>query len=397
MSTRIAVVVLCTWVLSASLFSSPAGAATAEHLSWYQLWQRYYRAQRLHKSGVERSTLAQLLTREPHSARVWRARAYFLRAHGQNLAAAKAFDKARRYGKDSPHLRLATAYAWDMGGDKARAEQGFLSAMQTESASVYDRACRSAIYDAPWRRKRLPSPWFAKFYADPSYDHRINDFLTSAWLKGGVHVDSPVSWDLYGFLKLNTDSRSQGGAHPQIYNDNYWGAGWGVAWYPARGVQLAVQTGEDFDLLHGHRAGMRWDTTAELSIYRAWGAAIGCSYASQWPLRPFGDLYADATYYTRYHNAIGQVRVREGLRLWRYRSSQVSAYLKLNTLADSEGLFYNNVVEWGPGVSWTPNVRWPLQLRLSYVFGRYDRNVDQSPYGSHYTKLTLQALVYLEQ
>lgn len=304
---------------------------------------------------------------------------------------------------------LSQAYAYDHAGRRDAAWQAYGRAVDSATnAKEFNQACMGVVYDAPLQRRRLPHPWYLTFYADPMWMQRnyasenssqqnFSDGFLQSRLRFGRHFDEIPGASVYGYFTYTTDSASRVGRLPEIYNDNYAGLGLGIDYRPAADLRLYAEVGPDYDLLdRGHT---RWHTDLTLGVeyYGAWGAGNRCSYALDDRLRPFADLYAAAARYGRYdNNVIGQVTARIGLRMFNYRFSSLSAYLLINTTADSKDLYYNNVFEIGPGVSWRPYIVWPLSLRLEYRIGRYWRNLSQIK-STHYQTLLLQAIIYFEQ
>jgi hypothetical protein len=383
--------------LAGALAATAADAGRPAETEVWQLLDRYYRAQREGRAQEARRALEQVLRVDPQNATAWRALGYSLSKSGEHARAAEAYVEALEHGGPDPRLELSAGYAYDQAGAKAEAEARFLNAQDTDDPDIYEQACNAAIVVAPLRRRRLPDPWYLSFYAAPTYDQRIRDGILPLWLHAGRYLDPGRRLSVYGYLKLNADSRSEGGNLPQIYNDNYAGLGIGLDWKATRAMRLYLQAGPDYDLLDRNRARWRTDLVAGWTGYWSWGAGGGCSLEPRWPLASFGDLYANLAHYSRYSNAIGQISLRTGLRLFEQKGTRVSGYLRLDLFGDDEGLYYNNTLEWGPGLSWEPSRRWPLELRLEYRLGRYLRNASDSPDGGDYQRLLFQAIVYFEQ
>lgn len=314
-------------------------------------------------------------------------------------------------GRDvsSSHAALARGYRYDRNGNRGQAWLWYRrAAALATNAAEYDRSCMGVVYDAPLQRKRLPEPWYMTFYADPMWMQRsyvpttpaqqkFSDFLLQSKLRLGRYLDSSHRASVYAYATYNSDSASHGGDVPQIYNDNFAGIGVGVDYRPLPGWRLYAEVGPDYDLTYRQRPRWRTDLTFGAEYYGAWGAGTRCTYRPEWPLHPFSDLYASVARYSRYDgNVIGQLTARGGVRLFQDHFTNVSAYVLVNVTADSQHLYYNNVIEIGPGLSWRPNIAWPLSLRLEYRFGHYWRNLP-ADYTSQYRTLMLQAIFYFEQ
>lgn len=390
---------LMSVAISLLCFAVPTWADTVSNSALTSLFNQYYAANRTGNETHARMLLHQILNHDPDNARAWRALGYSYSASGESAKAAEAFARALKLSGNDPLLALQAGYAYDSSGNKSQAEKLFEAAMDTKNASIYGKACRASNYDGPLYRKRLPNPWYLTFYADNFYESRISDAIFPIKIRFGRYVDTAHRISVYSYFHFNDDLRSRGGVLPAIYNDNYAGLGVGVDWFPFlnRSLRLFAETGIDYNLLDSERPLWRNDTTAGAEFYQAWGSHNGCGLHATWPLRSFGDAYVSMAYYTRYNDAIGQVVLRQGVRLFNYHMSAISAYLKLNLVGDSRGVYYNNIVEIGPGLSWRPDQRWPLSLRAEYLFGSYFRGVDQSTERNTYTTWLLQAIVYFEQ
>jgi tetratricopeptide (TPR) repeat protein len=390
---------LMSITLSLLCFVVPTWAATITDSALTALFNQYYAANRAGNETRERMLLHQILNRDPNNIRAWRALGYSYSASGDSAKAAQAIARALKLSGHEPLLALQAGYAYDSAGDKSHAERLFEAAMDTQNASIYGKACRASIYDGYLYRKRLPNPWYLTFYTDNFYESRISDVIFPVKIRFGRYVDTARRISVYTYFHFNDDLRSRGGLLPAVYNDNYAGVGFGVDWFPLqnRSLRLFAETGADYNLLDTDRPLWRNDTTTGAEFYQAWGSGNGCTLHATWPLRSFGDAYASMAYYTRYNDAIGQVVIRQGVRVVNYHMTAISAYLELNMVGDTRGVFYNNIVEIGPGLSWRPNERWPLSLRAEYLFGSYIRGVDQSTERNTYTTWLLQAIVYFEQ
>ncbi len=303
---------------------------------------------------------------------------------------------------------LARGYAADAAGDRASAWHAYRDATASGDASIYDRACKGVVYDAPLQRRQLPDPYYAAVYAAPIWMSRhysgdqvaLRDFDDTVWqskARFGRYLDEDKRVSAYGYARINADSASSGGGVLQIYNDNYAGIGAGIDYRPLPSLRLYLEAGQDYDLENRNRDRGRGDVNLGVDYYSGWGSNPSCSYTLRWPMAPFADLYASAVAYSRYDdNVIGQVTGRLGLRVSSYRYSAVSAYLLGNLTYDSVGLYYNRAFEVGPGLEWRPHLAWPVSLRIEYRRGRYlDAVPDGAGHG--YSTLMFQGIVYFEQ
>jgi hypothetical protein len=92
------------------------------------------------------------------------------------------------------------------------------------------------------------------------------------------------------------------------------------------------------------------------------------------------------SYYSRYNqNVIGYLQLREGVNLPGRRFLPMQALVAVNFVKDSNGDFYNNVVEAGPDLRLAPFRRLPnVVLETQYLRGFYTTHSLANPYGPRY-------------
>ncbi|WP_431025674.1 hypothetical protein [Halomonas sp. H5] len=360
------------WVLVMGLLTSPAAAEAPEV---ERLLNRYYDAQRQGDLDEVVASLEAILAIEPTHATAWRALGYHHQSQGRHTAAAEAFLAAA--GEPPQHeMLMAAGYAYQADGREAAATHTFRQAAEgAVTSAAYAQACQARVYTAALMHRRLPSPWGLSVYSDTLYASRFDNTVTENRVRLRRYLDAERRSAVYGMLTYQDDWKSQVvDGIPEIYSDNYVGIGGGAEWWPHPAVRLYGELSYNRDLLARdgeRRTGV--DSRVGLDAFQAWGALRRCSLHGEWPLAPYGQAYASVQYPSRYENLLGQLTLWQGWRLYRHRMSEVSVYAKVNLLWDSEGLYYNNVIEAGPGLSWQPSLAWPVEIRLERLFGRYLR------------------------
>ncbi len=341
-----------------------------------QQFNEFYAAEKAHQTAKAQHILKSILKQYPKSQRALLSMGYLQMQQKQPRKASDAFASAYA-NSPSAKLALQTGYAKAAAGEGLAAFAYFGKALQTNNAKIYAKACQSSVYASPYLQNPLPAPWYTSLYLAPFYESRISDVIYPVKLRLGKYLDSTHSFSGYSYFHLSDDTRSSTGEIPQIYNDNYASIGAGVDWYPFSNHSLRIfaETGAAFSLLNGKRNLWRDDTTVGAEGYWSWGAVAGCGLSPRWPLTEFGDLYASAAYYSRYHDGIAQWNIREGVRLFRDRLSTVSAFAVISGVMDTNDVYYNNILEVGPGLSWRPDRQFPLDFRSEYLFGQYFRGV----------------------
>ena len=305
---------------------------------------------------------------------------------------------------------LQNAYQAEKAGQRDQAYQYFQQAtQQAPSPAHFEKSCMGVVYNAPLMRKSLPDPYYLTFYLNPLYMHRayqpqtdtqqdFDDLISTFRVRAGRYLDHSRQFSLYGQLFVQKDTASKWGSIPEVYNDNYAGLGIGADYRPFSNTRIYVETSYDYDLeQRQNRERGRLEGKGGIEYYNGWGAINPrCSGTAHWPFEMFSDLYGALTWYSRYDNWIGQLTGRIGLVAYRQHFTQVNAYLLGNTTLDSQGLFYNNALEVGPGLEIRPHIAWPLSLRAEYRFGHYVKNLPAG-YTDRYDNLIVQAIFYFEK
>ncbi len=83
------------------------------------------------------------------------------------------------------------------------------------------------------------------------------------------------------------------------------------------------------------------------------------------------DCFGSSGYYSRYENMITYLQGRLGLRVAEISRMFMDLYLRGDAVFDSDGEFYNNLFEIGPGLRFTPDPEWGLFVMVEYRRGFY--------------------------
>lgn len=250
-----------------------------------------------------------------------------------------------------------------LAGAHAHAQQG------AEVPRWWTRIDGAGFYDTRWEG------WFLQAYAQRGYD-LLPDGLLSA----------------YGIAWISADSRSESsGPAPTIISDNLFIAGAGLRFKPAGFFWIDARDGLAFDLVERQgksspRNDFRLVATAGTGIYPPF---LVHDHLSS-PLSLMTDFFISSGYYSRYTNYITYAQARVGLRVAEVSRAFADVYLRGDAAFDSDGEFYNNVFEFGPGVRITPDASSGLFLMVEYHRGRYAdfttgmRNAREAFYGPFY-------------
>lgn len=258
-------------------------------------------------------------------------------------------------------IALQLAYVYDRLGDVSDARRQFKYAAGLSDGEASAQA--RAELEARDGRPRVGTV-LAEVYVAPLYQSRFSYVVATSVARVGYVLDRASALQVYGIARATLDTRSTGGLQPQIFADNAAVAGIGLRAQPLgqAGPTVYGEFGAALSLVDSEATDDGLDVRLGVYDFRQWGGDR--------PLGFVGEVYYDASYYSRYRNAIGYAQARPGVRLSRGTAGSVDAYAALAAVVDTEGLSFNNLVEGGPGVRWTLPRQTGLQLRAEYVRGR---------------------------
>ena len=305
-------------------------------------------------------------------------RGYDLAAQHHNQEAIEVFEGVHNEDPLDASVTLQLGYLYAAGGRTGEAREMFTAANKNPDATIGAQA-NAGLKEV----RRDTKPWFASFYAAPFYQSRFSNEINPAMAKIGL---SPGRYfQPYVGLRINRDVRSQAGTLPQIYSDNSAVLSVGVQSIIAKtGLVIYAEAGTAVHLLgQGPRAAS--DYRAGATFYRSWGAGLDAQRNDR-SISPTGSAYADGGFYSRYdHNLIGTVQLREGINLPTLRALPMQLLGAINVVKDSNGNFYNNIVEAGPVLRLAPFRQVPsLSVEVQYMRGVYYTHDVTNPYGPHY-------------
>jgi Tfp pilus assembly protein PilF len=326
-------------------------------------------------SGQARAALADLRTTDLQGRK---QKGYDLLAANHTAEAIQTFESVHTDDPSDATATLQLAYLYSAEGNSDKAEVLFTEASASPDPAISAPA-KAALQQVHHETKR----WFASIYAEPFFQSRFSNEVNPTNLKIGLQPSR--YFQPYVGLRFSRDIRSRSGTLPQIYSDNsaVFSVGvqspiahTGAVVYAEAGTAVSlVGTGPEAPA--DYRVGLLW--------FHSWGASLVRSPNASGAARWMGSAYADGGYYSRYNrNAIGSAQLREGIRL---ATSRVPMALlgALNLVKDSNGNFYNNVMEVGPMLRVAPLRSAPsLAFEATYVRGFYTVHDPVNPYGPRY-------------
>ena len=219
----------------------------------------------------------------------------------------------------------------------------------------------------------LTSPrWWSRIYGALFYNTRWDGWFIQSYLQQGCGIVPDNSLSLYGIAWLTSDTRSRGaGPAPVIISDNALILGVGIRYRPVHAFWVDVQEGLAMDLIDRVGSTTRGDfravATAGTGAYPEFLVHPGL----QSPMSLLADFFISTGYYSRYKNGIGYAQGRLGVRAAEISRAFMDVYLRFDAAFDTEGEFYNNLFEAGPGFRFTPDPEWGLFLMVEYHHGIY--------------------------
>jgi len=256
----------------------------------------------------------------------------------------------------------------------------FRAEVDNQNPKIADQA-RAALAEV----HRESTLWFGSIYAAPFYQSRFSNLINPFNAKIGLRSSGYL--EPYVGLRLTRDTRSTSGTLPQIFSDNSAVFSLGVqSAILGHGVNLYAEGGTAVSLVGRERHAVP-DYRAGLNWFQQWGVSLSdAANSSQRGVHLTGNAYGDISFYSRYdHDVIGYVQLREGISLPTTRVVPMQVLAAVNVVKDSNGNFYNNVVEVGPELRFAPFRLLPgLQFEAQYMRGFYAVHDRTNPYGPRY-------------
>lgn len=326
---------------------------------------------------------------------------YLYLAYNNQAAALPFFFRAYALTHD-PNLAMQIAYCYNILGDNRSAYRYFsLATLNSSTDPQLNLKAQIAMTNlAGFQMKILPNPYYAEFYYAPFYFSRFRLVVNPFVARAGVILNQDYNVKLYTSFSWSRDDRSSATTQiSQIYNDDIALTAVGLSAQPIKKIPLIAfsQVGRAYDLL-GVQPIWRNDFRGGLIYFNRWGASPTYTENAAFPIKWVGSMYADAIYYSRYQNTISDSRLRQGLRIFQAQSTEVDFYLTGHMILDTKHEFYNNIIEYGPGIAIIPSTRYNNTIRLESLRGYYlpVNSPSPNPYGPNYTNQVIQLETYLQ-
>jgi tetratricopeptide (TPR) repeat protein len=311
---------------------------------------------------------------------------------GKSESAIRCFTAANRL-MPSDTTRLQLAYLHTSLKQNQRAYELFDSLSESPDSSIRAKAAPAAVLLSLMQCQDL-HPWWYRVQAYPYFDTRFHNLIATASYAAGYHLTQSHLLGLIATVAVTKDTRTEGGAYPEIYSDNVLIADAGVRIQPLRGMVLDVLGGLGVDLTdRGGRQAVREDFRALLSYGGGVYPEIAVTPKLEWVGSPFLNGYSSFGYYSRYHNAIGYLQVRAGTRAAALHRSALDVYTRGNLSFDTKHDFYNNTLEAGLGIAVVPDYTWGLSIAADFLWGTYwSAEQKGNIYGKNYKSVRISIL-----
>lgn len=322
-----------------------------------------------------------------------------IRQH-QPCKAIDYFSKAYAKTKQ-PQLAMQLGYLYETIQDKSKACHYFKLATQSHDKALVLRAENARTNLAGFQTKKLPTPYFSEAFFSPFSQSRFGLTVRPFVARLGIEQSNAWQGKEYVFIRRTQDNKSKNlGQLSQIFEDNVQITGVGAQIKPLPPLALIgfLEVGAAYDLVYRNRDRWRGDLRTGLMYYDQFGKRPAFFDHLKVMGGYYSDLYAEATYFTRYNNnVIAGVKTHQGIRLFAYHDSMFNGYITGRMLGDTRREFFNNFAELGPGVEFIPSNRLNIKILYEYVRGVYlPAGAIQNPYEQYYKNSLVQLLLYVK-
>lgn len=355
----------------------------------YDKWDRFYKIEQSQPAEAEK-ILIELSKLTPTDIKVWKSLTYLQIRLEKREEALQSLKQARNLAPQDDTLKLQEAYLLNQQKKNREALALFKELTSSSDPAIADKA-NQAVKNLSGGEAKT---YFRDVYFAPSYESRYDDVIFPLKARYGKNFDNGRA-QVYGFLNLNRDTQSQGGVRPEIIDENAVTLGIGANYQPWTSIPVRayLEVGGSYDLIDRNRDKFRESVVGGVTGYQEWYSQNNCNHSLCFN-DYFTDLYGNAATYSREdYNVIGDLRLRTGLNVYKGENGTVQAYVKLHGLADSKDEYYNNLFEYGPGISWQPFNYQPIKLRVERLYGNYFKDVPIDT-KDHYNNTRVELVFY---
>ncbi len=373
-------------IASANTLTKPATIASDQSTA---LLNQYYELKKTDPNKAY-TLIQQIVAQYPDNVMALKEAGYGAIAQNDNRSALIYFLQVYFLTKD-PEIAMQIGYLYDGLDQKRKAYHYFQIATSSIDQTLKQKAELAMSNIGSEHMKILPDPWFASIYAAPFYFSRFDLLVYPATARFGITLNKAHHFELYLSYRYTKDNRSGAllGELPQIYEDDVeiYALGTSVQPFTQFPMIAFFEYGRAYDLIYRNRDRWRDDARGGLVLFKDWGARPTYSGNMNFTAKPVGEVYSDLIYFSRYdNNVIGNLRLRQGLRVLEYRAANMDIYMTGHLILDKNHEFFNNIFEWGPGIVLRPSNRYNIALRFEMLQGYYIKvnSPDPNPYPPQY-------------
>jgi len=352
-----------------------------------ELFNQYYALKKDHPQQAWK-LLQKILKKYPNDIDALKEAGYTTLNAKDNISAYGYFKRAYEITRD-PQLAMQLGYILVDLNRKRLAYYYFDLATNTKNTKDLIDAEMAKTNLTQAQMKLLPEPYYLDIFYDPFYYSRFKMVVEPLVIKVGKLINEKYQFKIYVSYQRTVDDRSSFIQQlPQIFedNDSITALGAQINPIPTAPLTAFVEAGKAVDIVYQNRSRWRSDLRGGLAYYKDWGEKPTYTIEPVFSDKVVGDFYSDMIYFSRYRDIIGSVRLRQGIRVFKYETSSIDLYLKGFVVWDTAHQYYNNIVEWGPGIALTPSNRYNVVLHLEALQGHYIPVTSPSPnpYTSNY-------------
>ncbi len=303
---------------------------------------------------------------------------------GEEAAAIEDVDSLRALHASEPRFEAQEGYIYFNERKYEEARAAFVRALTMPETGGGDAAVRFdarkaiGVIDAEFPSHSL------EIAVDAQYLNRFDDGVVDAYARYFQRLGRRSPVRVYGGVRLLRDTASQGGTLPQIFSDNAFMAGVGLAFQPHAAHYFVSAEANMAYVFYGGRndsSALRPDYRAVVGYYNVFRPGKDSAF-ERFSFQANGSF----GFYSRYeHDAIAYLQPQETVDLNR-GALRVSPFFQQSFAFDTKQEFFNNTVELIPGLQMAL-ARYPgAALRAEYVRGYYlpFATTSVNPYGGSY-------------
>jgi hypothetical protein len=338
----------------------------------------------------------------PNDVQAWKEAAYYaLITLNNNALSEYYFVRAYQLTGDAK-LALQLGYVYDNLKQKHKAYYYF--DLATHTSDIKDRMT-AELAKTNLRGVQtifLPYPFYAALDFSPLYMSRFKLMIYPIIFRMGMTLNERFNWKAYLSYRRTSDNKSNtSNIISNIFEDDAAITAIGSQLTPlpfAPQLVVFAEVGKAIDLVYRKRARYRNDWRGGLVYYNEWGRPAQYTLKPTLMLQFNADIYGEAIYYNRYHDGIATLRLRPGVKVFRYGSMSLDLYYRAFIIEDQARQFYNNIFENGPGLAFRLSDRYNIVFRYEQIHGRYlpASSPSRNPYSMNYHNTVTRMDTYFE-